>query len=107
MSMLRVKSFAAQSYNSLFHIECLFLLQSYSPCIQKTPIVGGSLPRDDFDESNHSLGTEHAAPRFCFRQDPAPGPTATTKYVAGVVPTFLIPCSSFECTKPTEPGPRR
>src|SRR5437588_1330477 len=35
------------------------------------------------------------------------GPTATTKYVAGVVPTFLIPCWSFECTNPTEPGPRR
>ena len=26
----------------------------------------------------------------------APGPTATTKYVAGVVPTFLMPCSSLE-----------
>src|SRR5882724_10501822 len=106
MSIPRVKSVAAQSYNSLFHIECLFLLQPYSPC-KKTLIAGRSLSRDNSDESNHSLGTERAAPRFCFRQDPAPGPTATTKYVAGVVPTFLIPCSSFECTKPTEPGPRR
>src|SRR5207245_10842601 len=52
MSTPRVKSFAAQSYNSLFHIECLFLLQSYSPCIQKTPIAGGPLSRND------SLGSQ-------------------------------------------------
>ena len=34
-----------------------------------------------------------------------PGPISTTKYVAGVVPVFLIPCSSLERTNPTEPGP--
>ena len=34
----------------------------------------------------------------------APGPTATTKYSAGVVPIFLMPCSSFEATNPTDPG---
>ena len=26
---------------------------------------------------------------------------------AGLVPTFLIPCSSFEATNPTDPGSRR
>src|SRR5467141_1764620 len=69
-----------------------------------------SLSRHFFDSLNSQkryLRLPASEVSFYFRQELAPGPTATTKYVAGVVPTFLIPCSSLECTNPTEPGPRR
>src|SRR5467141_1036009 len=69
-----------------------------------------SLSRHFFDSLNSQkryLRLPASEVSFYFRQELAPGPTATTKYVAGVAPTFLIPCSSLECTNPTEPGPRR
>src|SRR5467141_1851946 len=69
-----------------------------------------SLSRHFFDSLNSQkryLRLPASEVSFYSRQELAPGPTATTKYVAGVAPTFLIPCSSLECTNPTEPGPRR
>src|SRR6266704_5097375 len=69
-------------------------------------LLFGAAKRCGLCDSAIANGNSHGEKLSCS-QEPAPGPTATTKYVAGVVPTFLIPCSSLERTNPTEPGPRR
>src|SRR6266850_1222849 len=91
ISPLYVKSFAEQCYNSLPYLKRFFFRNLTLHVFKELPFPSVSAT----DVASWTL------------QEPAPGPTATTKYVAGVVPTFLIPCSSLECTNPTEPGPRR
>src|SRR6267378_4464570 len=91
ISPLYVKSFAEQCYNSLPYVKRFFFRNLTLQVFKELPFPSVSAT----DVASWTL------------QELAPGPTATTKYVAGVVPTFLIPCSSLECTNPTEPGPRR
>ena len=101
--------------------EWLLLLVKSQRCVAHLLIdselvlidAGGELERYGLADLKHQHSAADQSDVSChlvrrlYSCNSAPDPTATTKYWAGVVPTFLIPCSSFEATKPTEPGSKR